>query len=1127
MKIRVDEKIHIEQPTPAIAKWCRDNLVLDNPDYYKKERMGKWTGGTPREIFLYEKVGDELRLPFGCLQDIWRLCVRGVSWSVQISPIRHVNYRSSISLYPYQEKAVTEAIRGKNGILVMPCGSGKGLPIDAKICTPTGWKRNGDLQIGDAVVGSDGKATRVTGIFDRGKVDAYKITFSDGVQTVCDKDHLWTVQKQSQRAESGNWDVMNAQAIYEHYQNMKCRSQYLYIPIVDPVEFYGYEDYRNMNPWLLGFLLGDGCFQKTMISMSTNEDDIRKKVVDIIGKDYGACEWIVHKKNYDWRFCGGYTLHDIRSLGLECKHSYEKFIPKEYLFAPVEVRLAVLQGLFDADGHINNGCTFEYCTTSKQLADDVVFIVESLGGTAKVKEKIPKYTYAREKRTGRKAYRIFFKLYQFKPFTSKKHSAVYRERTHYNKAYRIIKKIEPCEPITSRCITVDAEDQLYVTEHFVVTHNTQCGLEIISRIGGRALWLTHTQELLNQSKKRAESVLECPAGAFGTITAGKVNIGTHITFATVQTLSKLDLSAYRDQWDVIIVDECMPGETLIDTPTGKKELKNLRIDDIITSYNGNTGRLENKRITHIFKSKAHDIVKVKLSNGEEIICTGNHPIFTRNRQWIDAERLVHDDYVLRLVRQGSRNGCNAEVYEKQSLKERVLLLFQRMFSKRRSQKGCVDGGAPQNSIGNDEKNKQEISRSVCGKDENKQSIQYARSPRKNIKKIERNRTSSKNQMWQRHGADGSSTNSNDCACKNCGSVCRISNTNKNDKRFWLSDLLQSGYSNSRKNDCNRSGRKFSLFDRTAGTGSEKRALFDWVRVESVEVQEPTSDGTFGGLCADGYVYNIEVEDNNNYFADGILVHNCQHAAGSPTKVTQFYRVISQVSARFKIGLTATPKRADGLERSMFALLGPKLHEVTRAEVADTTCPIKVSVISTGWIPDYNEVLMGDGTIDYSKVIDNMIHDEERYSIVFGDILSMCKGPTMILANRVEYLERICEDLGGCGKRAMCLSGKGQSKRAKEERKRALEMLNTGELDFILCTYQLAAEGLDVPNLRYVVFVTPEKDPTRVQQATGRVGRKADGKDCGVVIDFVDAFGLYKSWQKKREAVYKKLKYDII
>ena len=83
MKINVAEKIRIENPTPAIGKWCKDNLVLDNPDFYKKERMGKWTGNTPRTLSLFERNGEELWLPFGCLQKVWSMCVRGVPWNVE------------------------------------------------------------------------------------------------------------------------------------------------------------------------------------------------------------------------------------------------------------------------------------------------------------------------------------------------------------------------------------------------------------------------------------------------------------------------------------------------------------------------------------------------------------------------------------------------------------------------------------------------------------------------------------------------------------------------------------------------------------------------------------------------------------------------------------------------------------------------------------------------------------------------------------------------------------------------------------------------------------------------------------------------------------------------------------
>lgn len=83
---------------------------------------------------------------------------------------------------------------------------------------------------------------------------------------------------------------------------------------------------------------------------------------------------------------------------------------------------------------------------------------------------------------------------------------------------------------------------------------TQMGIALIKEYGRRALWLTHTADLLNQSKERAERYMD--SSVIGKITEGKVDIGKGVTFATIQTMCKLDLSQYKDMWDVIIVDEC-------------------------------------------------------------------------------------------------------------------------------------------------------------------------------------------------------------------------------------------------------------------------------------------------------------------------------------------------------------------------------------------------------------------------------------------------------------------------------------------------------------------------------------------------------------------------------------------
>ena len=83
---------------------------------------------------------------------------------------------------------------------------------------------------------------------------------------------------------------------------------------------------------------------------------------------------------------------------------------------------------------------------------------------------------------------------------------------------------------------------------------TQMGIAMIKALRRRALWLCHTADLLNQSRDRALRYMD--ESLIGTITEGKVNVGVGVTFATVQTMANLELTQYRDYWDVVIVDEC-------------------------------------------------------------------------------------------------------------------------------------------------------------------------------------------------------------------------------------------------------------------------------------------------------------------------------------------------------------------------------------------------------------------------------------------------------------------------------------------------------------------------------------------------------------------------------------------
>lgn len=263
--------------------------------------------------------------------------------------------------------------------------------------------------------------------------------------------------------------------------------------------------------------------------------------------------------------------------------------------------------------------------------------------------------------------------------------------------------------------------------------------------------------------------------------------------------------------------------------------------------------------------------------------------------------------------------------------------------------------------------------------------------------------------------------------------------------------------------------------------------------------------------------------------DVIVVDECHHIYKGDNSLAMFYKILSNLSARYRFGLTATPKRADGLERCMTALLGNIEHTIPKEEVKKFTCPIKVKKIETDYKPNLDVVLAGDGTIVYSDLIKDLTSNTKRNEKIAEDIKALINSDEtvriLVLSDRVEHLSTLREMLSGYKVRQlMALSN---SKKAREERRQVLKDLNDGKINVVLATYQLAREGLDIPNLNYLVMASPVKDATTVEQASGRVGRKAENKPYGVVIDYVDDFGLLIGFSKKRNSVYKKLEYEIM
>ena len=272
---------------------------------------------------------------------------------------------------------------------------------------------------------------------------------------------------------------------------------------------------------------------------------------------------------------------------------------------------------------------------------------------------------------------------------------------------------------------------------------------------------------------------------------------------------------------------------------------------------------------------------------------------------------------------------------------------------------------------------------------------------------------------------------------------------------------------------------------------------------------------------------IDLSKIQNEF-DCIIVDECQHVCSSADKVTQFEKVITSLCSPYLYGITATPYRADGLERCMFALLGGIVHEVPQSAVVGNTVPVRVKFVDTGYKPDVDKITDGDGTLNYAKLISDITENKDRNAVIVGEIQRAAQnGGVLVLSDRLQHLDVMEKRLCAVLPYRTARLGIAATKAGKDRRARILTDLNSGALNVVFATYKLAKEGLDVPNLRTVVLSCPVKDKTTVIQSAGRVARKADGKEYGTVIDFSDDFGLLYGYEKKRRGYYKKNSYTFL
>jgi phosphate starvation-inducible protein PhoH and related proteins len=374
---------------------------------------------------------------------------------------------------------------------------GRAQPLDSKILTPTGWHSMGSLQVGDLVIGSDGEPIEVLGVFPQGKKEIYRVTMTDGASTLACAEHLWSVRTASDKRRNRPSRVLETQ---EMKDNLRVFHQYRYeLPLLSaPVEFP--KQYIPLDPYVLGLLLGDGCITgSTSPSFCTPDTELVTSLklglsnmdISIRNKssiDYTITNPLAGKGGHYSQMVRNPLTEVLRELKLSGTRSATKFIPKEYLYNSSEVRIGILQGLLDTDGgpvtQTGRTCRIQYTTTSEQLKDDMLFLVRSLGGVAywrrrKAEGRTPGFARGREIGYNNDAFSLNIRLPKnIEPFRLKRKAYIYNQHGG-GRPTRFIKKIELVGEEETRCISVDAPDSLYVTDDFILTHNTLADAFII------------------------------------------------------------------------------------------------------------------------------------------------------------------------------------------------------------------------------------------------------------------------------------------------------------------------------------------------------------------------------------------------------------------------------------------------------------------------------------------------------------------------------------------------------------------------------------------------------------------------------------------------------------------------
>lgn len=360
-------------------------------------------------------------------------------------------------------------------------GTSKAQPLYSKVLTTSGWKTMGEIKIGEDVVTPDNSIAKVIDVFDFSNKPVYEFTLKSGRKVRSCIDHLWKVRETSKnsRQKASETRVLTTEYILSNFNKSNFS-----IPLASSIGHN--DDYEFLiHPYVLGLLISEGCLKES-VRFTTPDEFVVQKVSELVAANGYSVKKVSSK--YDYRITdlskgSGFVniyKQELERLGLYGIYSHEKFIPDYYTQnMSINQKFQLLHGLMDGDGSVSsrrkNGCSIYYSTSSEVLANDVFNLVLSLGCYASVRERESYYTKNGTKVKCRNSFNVYINSKNPKQLFSLPRKVELCSDEYQGGKYELMDKITDVSFVCNedvRCILLDSEDHLYLTDNYVVTHNT-------------------------------------------------------------------------------------------------------------------------------------------------------------------------------------------------------------------------------------------------------------------------------------------------------------------------------------------------------------------------------------------------------------------------------------------------------------------------------------------------------------------------------------------------------------------------------------------------------------------------------------------------------------------------------